>query len=79
MGRPENLVRSIYASPASAGCLRAGGKSIAKRGPPMPENDWALTGCEGRPRRIVNSLYLNPEENFSYNVRLKAKYERAAR
>jgi 2-oxoglutarate ferredoxin oxidoreductase subunit alpha len=49
------------------------------RGPPMAENDWALTGCEGRPRRIVNSLYLDPEENFAYNVRLKEKYERAAR
>jgi len=49
------------------------------RGPPMAENDWALTGCEGRPRRIVNSLYLNPEENFAYNVRLKEKYDRAAR
>jgi 2-oxoglutarate ferredoxin oxidoreductase subunit alpha len=49
------------------------------RGPPMPENDWALTGCEGRPRRIVNSLYLNPEQNFAYNVRLKEKYDRAAR
>ena len=25
------------------------------RGPAMAENDWALTGCEGRPRRIVSS------------------------
>jgi 2-oxoglutarate ferredoxin oxidoreductase subunit alpha len=49
------------------------------RGPPMPDNDWALTGCEGRPRRIVNSLHLDPEENFAYNRRLKEKYDRAAR
>jgi 2-oxoglutarate ferredoxin oxidoreductase subunit alpha len=49
------------------------------RGPPMAESDWALTGCEGRPRRIVNSLHLAPEQNFAYNVRLKEKYDRAAR
>lgn len=49
------------------------------RGPPMPPNDWSLTGCDGRPRRIVNSLHLEPEQNFAYNVRLKEKYDRAAR
>ncbi|HEX5139082.1 MAG TPA: 3-methyl-2-oxobutanoate dehydrogenase subunit VorB [Planctomycetota bacterium] len=49
------------------------------RGPAMAENDWALTGCEGRPRRIVNSLHLAPEKNFAQNVRLKEKYDRAAR
>ena len=49
------------------------------RGPAMPGNDWALTGCEGRPRRIVNSLHLQPEQNFAQNVRLKEKYDRAAR
>jgi 2-oxoglutarate ferredoxin oxidoreductase subunit alpha len=48
------------------------------RGPPMEENDWALTGCEGRERRVVNSLYLTPEENFAHNIRLKEKYDRIA-
>jgi 2-oxoglutarate ferredoxin oxidoreductase subunit alpha len=44
-------------------------------GEPMAENDWALTGCEGRPRRIVNSLYLSPEELNEHNKKLKAKYD----
>jgi len=44
----------------------------------MKENDWALTGSEGRERRIVNSLYLTPEENFAHNIKLKAKYDRVA-
>ena len=48
------------------------------RGEPLKENDWALTGCEGRERRIVNSLYLTPEENFAHNIKLKAKYDRIA-
>ncbi|MHC4849113.1 MAG: 3-methyl-2-oxobutanoate dehydrogenase subunit beta, partial [Planctomycetota bacterium] len=48
------------------------------KGPPMAENDWALDGCEGRERRIVNSLYLTPEENYAHNVKLKEKYDRVA-
>ena len=48
------------------------------KGPPMQENDWALTGSEGRERRIVNSLYLTPEENFAQNIKLKEKYDRIA-
>jgi 2-oxoglutarate ferredoxin oxidoreductase subunit alpha len=49
-----------------------------ERGPPLQENDWALTGCEGRERRIVNSLYLTPEINFAQNRKLKEKYDRIA-
>jgi 2-oxoglutarate ferredoxin oxidoreductase subunit alpha len=45
------------------------------KGPPMKENDWALTGSEGRKRRIVNSLYLTPEENYEHNIKLKKKYD----
>ena len=48
------------------------------RGPPMKENDWALTGCEGRKRRIVNSLYLSPDDLNDLNLRMKAKYDRMA-
>ena len=48
------------------------------RGAPMRENDWALTGAEGRPRRIVNSLHLTPEELHAHNVKLAAKYARMA-
>jgi 2-oxoglutarate ferredoxin oxidoreductase subunit alpha len=45
------------------------------RGPELQENDWALTGCEGRPRRIVNSLYLSPEVLQEHNFKLKRKYD----
>lgn len=48
------------------------------KGPPMAENDWALDGCAGRERRIVNSLYLTPEENYAHNIKLKEKYDRVA-
>lgn len=51
---------------------------VEGRGPPLKENDWALTGCEGRERRIVNSLYLTPEENFAHNIKLKRKYDEIA-
>ncbi|MFV1959684.1 MAG: 3-methyl-2-oxobutanoate dehydrogenase subunit VorB [Planctomycetota bacterium] len=44
-------------------------------GAPMQENDWALTGCEGRERRIVNSLYLAPEELNEHNLKLKRKFD----
>lgn len=45
------------------------------RGEPMVENDWALTGAEGRERRIVNSLYLTPQINYEQNIKLKKKYD----
>ncbi len=48
------------------------------KGAPLADNDWALTGCEGRERRIVNSLYLSPEELDAHNRKLKAKYDRIA-
>jgi 2-oxoglutarate ferredoxin oxidoreductase subunit alpha len=48
------------------------------RGPPLRDNDWALTGSEGRERRVVNSLYLAPEELDAHNRKLKAKYDLVA-
>ncbi len=45
------------------------------RGAPFAENSWALTGAEGRPRRVVNSLFLAPEQLHQHNVHLKAKYD----
>jgi len=47
-------------------------------GPPLDPGDWALTGCKGRPRRIVNSLYLDALELNDHNVKLKQKYRRIA-
>lgn len=45
-------------------------------GKPLDPGDWALTGCEGRERRIVNSLYLDPEVCHQHNLRLHAKWEK---
>jgi len=49
------------------------------RGLPMKDNDWALTGAEGRKPRLVNSLVLAPEALDAHNRKLKAKYERVAK
>jgi 2-oxoglutarate ferredoxin oxidoreductase subunit alpha len=46
------------------------------RGAPLQENAWALTGRRGRARRIVNSLFLAPEQLQDLNIRLKQKYDR---
>jgi 2-oxoglutarate ferredoxin oxidoreductase subunit alpha len=48
------------------------------RGQPLEDNDWALTGRTGRARRVVNSLFLAPEELQALNIRLKEKYDRIA-
>ena len=45
-----------------------------KVGPPLDPGDWALTGCADRPRRIVNSLYLDPEALNEHNMKLKRKF-----
>jgi len=45
---------------------------------PMGDNDWALGARNGRERRIVNSLYLSPEDLHQHNLKLKAKYDEIA-
>lgn len=45
--------------------------------PPDPERfDWSLTGCKGRKKRIINSLYLVPEPLEAHNKHLQEKYAR---
>jgi 2-oxoglutarate ferredoxin oxidoreductase subunit alpha len=44
-------------------------------GKPLDPGNWALTGCAGRKKRIVNSLYLDPDECNKVNLKLKAKYD----
>lgn len=44
-------------------------------GPPLDGGDWALTGCEGREPRLVNSLYLTAQDLHDHNVKLKRKFE----
>jgi 2-oxoglutarate ferredoxin oxidoreductase subunit alpha len=47
--------------------------------PPMEDTGWALTGSEGRKRRILTSLHLDPAELNEQNEKMKAKYEEIAR
>jgi len=49
------------------------------RGAPLGDNDWALTGAKDRTRRIVNSLFLAPEQLQTHNVNLKRKYDEIER
>jgi 2-oxoglutarate ferredoxin oxidoreductase subunit alpha len=36
---------------------------------------WATDGCKGRQRRVIKTLYLDPQESESHNLHLQAKYE----
>jgi len=49
-----------------------------ERGAPMGETTWGLGVRDGRKRRIVNSLYLSPEELNRHNLKLKRKYDEVA-
>jgi 2-oxoglutarate/2-oxoacid ferredoxin oxidoreductase subunit alpha len=40
----------------------------------LPEKPWATTGCKGRERNIINSLYLAAEELEEHNMVLQRKY-----
>jgi len=42
---------------------------------PHPKRDWTLTGAKGRPRRIIKTLYLNPEILEQRNQVLNRKYQ----
>jgi 2-oxoglutarate ferredoxin oxidoreductase subunit alpha len=44
------------------------------RTPIRPASDWALTGADGRPARVVRSLHLRPEDLERHNRHLQAKY-----
>ena len=44
------------------------------RTPARVTPDWALTGADGRPARVVRSLHLLPEELERHNRHLQAKY-----
>ncbi|MBW1807627.1 MAG: 3-methyl-2-oxobutanoate dehydrogenase subunit VorB [Deltaproteobacteria bacterium] len=48
-------------------------------GKPLNPGNWALTGCKGREKRIINSLYLDPIECNEINLKLKAKYDLMAK
>ncbi len=41
----------------------------------LPEKPWAITGAQGRPPNIVNSLYLKEDECNMNSWKLKEKYD----
>ena len=49
------------------------------RTPERRANDWALTGADGRPPRVVKSLDLLPENLEQHNLALQAKFQEIAR
>ncbi len=40
-----------------------------------PGKPWAVTGCRGRGRNIINSLYLDPHKLEAHNRKLQEKYK----
>jgi len=48
------------------------------RHPPRQEFDWALTGADGRPPRVLRSLHLQPERLEEHNNALQAKFREIA-
>ena len=36
---------------------------------------WSTTGCEGRERHLVKTLFLDAEQNFAHNRKMAAKYK----
>lgn len=46
---------------------------------PYERGDWTIGGArQGRPRRIINSLYVDPDDLNAHNERLFARYAQAA-
>jgi 2-oxoglutarate ferredoxin oxidoreductase subunit alpha len=48
------------------------------RTPERPVFDWAITGADGRPPRVIRSLHLQPEKLDEHNRALQAKFARIA-
>ena len=44
----------------------------------LPRKPWATDGAKGRPRNIVNSLYINPPDLERVNLRMHGRYEQMA-
>lgn len=52
-----------------------------KERPPkeLSAKDWAVTGAKNRPRNLIKSLYLDPEELEQHNLKLHRKYVEMAK
>ncbi len=45
---------------------------------PAQDKTWATTGCRGRARNVINSLYLDPEKLERHNRHLQEKFRQMA-
>jgi 2-oxoglutarate ferredoxin oxidoreductase subunit alpha len=45
----------------------------------LPVKPWATTGAKGRPKNLINSLYIVPEVLEKVNLRIQARHDEAAR
>jgi len=45
----------------------------------LPPKRWATTGAKGRPKNLINSLYIVPEVLERVNLRIQARHDEAAR
>jgi 2-oxoglutarate ferredoxin oxidoreductase subunit alpha len=45
----------------------------------LPRKPWATDGAKGRPRNIINSLYIYPPDLERVNLRVHERYEKAAK
>jgi 2-oxoglutarate ferredoxin oxidoreductase subunit alpha len=44
----------------------------------LPRKSWATDGATGRPRNIINSLYINPPDLERINLEMQARYQQLA-
>jgi 2-oxoglutarate ferredoxin oxidoreductase subunit alpha len=51
---------------------------LPRTDPPPPNRPYAVGPCEGRPRNIVNSLYVDFREMEQVNLRVAERYRQAA-
>jgi 2-oxoglutarate ferredoxin oxidoreductase subunit alpha len=45
----------------------------------LPAKPWATNGAKGRPRNVINSLYIDPPVLEEVNARIQARYQEAQR
>jgi len=45
----------------------------------LPRKPWATDGAQGRPRNIINSLYIEALDLEEVNLRIQARYDEAAK
>jgi 2-oxoglutarate ferredoxin oxidoreductase subunit alpha len=45
----------------------------------LPSKPWATNGAKGRPKNIINSLYIVPQVLEEVNLRIQARHDEAAR